>query len=141
MPFRRTELRRRAGWTRTLAFTIPLAFTVASTLGCGPATAQEVRLLVQRSPLAGFRYHEAPALFEQLRPGSPLELVREPANSFDANAVRVEWRGHKLGYVPRTQNSALAWAMDRGETVEARVVQRAPHPNPRRRVEFEVFIR
>jgi hypothetical protein len=105
------------------------------------AHAQEVRLLVQRSPLAGFRYHEAPRLFDRLAPGTRLDLLREPSNEYDANAVRVEWEGHKLGYVPRTQNAVIAWAMDRGETLEARVAQRASHPNPRRRIEFEVFVR
>lgn len=104
------------------------------------AAAQEVRLLVQRSPLAGFRYHEAPGLMAQLSPGQPLDLVREADNPYDGNAVRVEWQGHKLGYVPRTQNAALAWAMDRGEPVEARVARQASGPR-RRRVEFEVFLR
>jgi hypothetical protein len=105
------------------------------------AFAQEVRLLVQRSPLAGFRYYEAPRLFDQLRPGETLALVREPDNQHDANAVRVDWRGHKLGYVPRRQNAALAWALDRGQPLEARVVERRLHPNPRRRVEFDVYAR
>ncbi len=117
------------------------ALALALAVSALPTAAAEVRLLVQRSPLAGFRYHEAPRVFELLRPGEPLELVREPENAYDTNAVRVEWRGRKLGYVPRTQNAALAWAMDRGETIEARVVQRAVHPNPRRRIEFEVFVR
>jgi hypothetical protein len=67
-------------------------------------------------------------------------LVREPANAFDANAVRVEWHGRKLGYVPRRQNAALAWGMDRGERVTARISRLAAHPNPARRIEFEVYV-
>jgi hypothetical protein len=105
------------------------------------ACAAEVRLLVQHSALAGFRYYEAAAVFEQLRPGEPLTLVHERDNSHDANAVRVDWRGHKLGYVPRRQNAALAWALDRGQALEARVAERRIHPNPRRRIEFDVFAR
>jgi hypothetical protein len=109
--------------------------------GAVQAAAQEVRLLVQVSPLAGFRYHDAPRVLANLVPGEALELVREPDNVHDGNAVRVEWRGHKLGYVPRTQNAAIAWAMDRGEKIEARVAARAPHSRPGRRVELEVFVR
>jgi hypothetical protein len=118
-----------------LAFTLWLAL-----LGAGLATAQPVRILVQSSPLAGFRYHDAPAVFAQLRPGDPLALVREPANPHDANAVRVEWQGHMLGYVPRAENAAVAWALDRGEPLQARVSRVREHPNPRMRVEFEVFM-
>jgi hypothetical protein len=98
-----------------------------------------VRLLVQSSPLAGFRYGEGAALWPMLRHGDALQLVREPDNPFDANAVRVEWRGHKLGYVPRRDNAALAWGMDRGMRLHARVSRLAEHRNPARRIEFEVF--
>lgn len=105
-----------------------------------PAAAAEVRLLVQHSPLAGFRYYEARAALPQMSVGEPLDLVREPGNPHDPNAIRVEWRGRKLGYVPRAGNAALAWAMDAGEPVSARVAKLASHPNPRRRIEFEVYV-
>src|SRR5262245_59003231 len=85
------------------------------------AAAQEIRLLVQSSPLAGYRYAEAKAVWPHLREGDALELVREPDNAHDANAVRVEWRGHKLGYVPRRENAAVAWGLDRDMRVRARV--------------------
>ena len=106
----------------------------------GPAAQPSVRLLVQSSPLAGFRYGEAAHVWGLLKPGDALDLVREPDNPHDANAVRVEWRGSKLGYVPRDQNAALAWAMDRGEGLRAHVSRLAEHPNPRRRIEIEVFV-
>ena len=105
-----------------------------------PGAQPSVRLLVQNSPLAGFRYAEAAEVWPQLSEGDALELVREPDNAHDANAVRVEWRGRKLGYVPRAENGALAWAMDRGETLRARVSRLSEHRNPRRRIEFEVYV-
>lgn len=104
------------------------------------AHAQSVRLLVQSSPLAGFRYHEAASVWKELQVGDRLDLVREPANPHDANAVRVEWRGRQLGYVPRSENAALAWAMDRGEPVGARISLLREHRNPRLRIELEVFV-
>lgn len=104
------------------------------------AAAQQVRVLVQSAPLAGFNYHQAPSVWRDLRVGDALRLAREPDNAHDRGAVRVEWRGHKLGYVPRAQNAALAWAMDRGEVLEARVSRLQAHRNPRKRVEFEVYI-
>jgi hypothetical protein len=103
------------------------------------APAQSVKLLVQSSPLAGFRYAEAAAVWPELRLGDPLELIREPENPYDRNAVRVDWRGRKLGYVPRAENEALAWAMDRGERLSARISRLRAHPNPRLRIEFEVL--
>lgn len=105
-----------------------------------PTEAQQVRMLVQSSLLAGFNYHQAPEVWRGMRVGDALRLEREPDNAWDGRAVRVEWQGHMLGYVPRAQNAALAWAMDRGEPVGARVSRLQPHRDPRKRIEFEVYV-
>ena len=104
------------------------------------AQAQSVQLVVQSSPLAGFRFAEAAVLMPLMNPGDTLELVREADNPHDPNAVRVEWRGRKLGYVPRRENAALAWGLDRGTALRARISRLAEHANPARRIEFEVYI-
>ena len=124
---------------------LPLAAAIVlGTALAHPAIAQErqgrVQMLVQNSPLAGFRHGEAADAWPDLRNGDELTLVREPDNAFDPNAVRVEWHGRKLGYVPRRDNAALAWAMDRGETLRARVSRAEWHPNPARRIAFQVFV-
>jgi len=105
-----------------------------------PAPAQQVKLLVQSSPLAGFNYYQAPEVWRGMRVGDALMLEREPDNVHDGRAISVRWQGHKLGYVPRAQNAALAWAMDRGDTLDARVSRLQPHRNPRKRMEFEVYV-
>ena len=101
----------------------------------------EVRMLVQSSPLAGFQYYQGGQLWDEIKVGDALTLAREPANPHDSNAVRVEWRGHKLGYVPRRENQAVARHMDRGRRVEARVSRLTQHRNPWQRIEFEVFVK
>jgi len=118
-------------WLSVLGFLLPLLVQ-----GEQP----RVQLLVQSSPLAGYRYGEGAEVWPLLREGDALELVPEPGNAHDANAVRVEWRGRKLGYVPRRQNAALAWGLERGTPLRARVSRLVEHPNPARRIEFEVYI-
>ncbi len=120
-----------------------LASSVLLLLLCiGGAHAQgSIKLIVQSSPLAGFRYYEAKDAWGEMRVGDRLELAREADNPHDANAVSVSWRGRKLGYVPRRENAALAWGLDRGQALEARISRLAAHPNPARRVEFEVYAR
>ena len=102
--------------------------------------AESVKLLVQSSPLAGFQYHAGAALWEELAVGDALTLVREPQNPHDARAVRVEWRGRQLGYLPRAENEAVAAALDRGERVAGRIAALVQHRNPWRRVRIEVFV-
>jgi hypothetical protein len=102
--------------------------------------AGEVRILVQSSPLAGFRYYAGETLWQEMREGDRLTLVREADNPHDGNAVRVEWRGQKLGYLPRAENRAVAAAMDGGEPVDARIAKLRQHPNPWQRMLIEVFI-
>jgi hypothetical protein len=102
--------------------------------------AQTIKMLVQSSPLAGFQYHAAPALWSELRQGEHLTLIREPDNPHDANAVRVEWRGQMLGYLPKAENRAVAAEMDRGGRVEGRIARLREHRNPWQRVLIEVFV-
>ncbi len=104
-----------------------------------PATAAEARIIVQQSPLAGFQYYDGKVLWENMRPGDALVLVREPQNAHDANAVRVEWQGQLLGYVPRRDNADVARLLDRGERLQARIVRLTEARNPWQRVQFEVY--
>lgn len=114
------------------------ALAVVIALAPAVATATDAVIVVQRSPLAGFRHYAAAEVWREMKTGDRLELVREPDNPYDANAVRVEWRGHCLGYVPRRDNAAVARQMDRGNALEARIALLRENRNRSMRVEFEV---
>lgn len=96
-------------------------------------------ILLQDSPLAGFQYHAGKKLWEEMKVGDALALVREPDNSYDAKAVRVDWRGHKLGYVPRRENADIARLMDNGAKLEARITRLVESRDPWQRVRFEIL--
>ena len=104
-----------------------------------PAFAESIKILVQSSPLAGSQYYGAKRLRDEIRVGDRLTLTREADNRHDRNAVRVDWNGQKLGYVPRAENRAVAAAMDQGDKLVARIAQLTAHADPWRRVRFEVY--
>ena len=108
-----------------------------------PAGAEErgaAEIVVQVSLTAGLRYHDAKAVWDRMKEGEPLTLVREPENPYDMNAVRVDWNGHPLGYVPRAENAAVARQMDRGNKLQARITKLTRYRNNHRKLEFEVFL-
>lgn len=125
---------------RSLSSVLTAGLLLAAAHAQGEERTPSLRLLVQESPLAGYRYAEAAEIWPLLRVGDALDLSREPDNLHDPNAVRVVWRGRKLGYVPRRENAALAWGLERGERLRARITRLEPHPNPARRVRFEVYV-
>lgn len=96
------------------------------------------RHLLQTCPLAGFRHHEAEALWPYLTVGDTLQLIREPGSPHDPYAVRVEWNGRKLGYIPAAQSRSTRRMMDRGYLLEARIGGLKAHGNPCNRVVIEV---
>ena len=104
------------------------------------AAAESVKLVVQSSPLAGSQYYAAARVWNEIRIGDRLTLTRETDNRHDRNAVRVDWQGQQIGYVPRAENGAVARALDAGEKLEARVSKRRDDPDPWRRIEFEVYL-
>ena len=110
-----------------------MRFLLTLSLLCwlGIAQAGGLRVLVQQSPLAGSQYYALSTVWQEIKPGDALTLVREPGNRHDANAIRVEWRGQKLGYVPRAENRAVC----RGDIKSGIVIQSPPFPRgpmPRR---------
>lgn len=109
-------------------------------LFCAPASAQTIRILVQSSPLAGFQYYGAKILWDEMREGDALALIREPDNRHDPFAVRVEWRGTKLGYLPRAENRDVAAEMDKGTPIAGRIGRMADNPNPWKRLRVDVFV-
>ena len=123
----------------TLLASSALCAALLASAALADPPAPSVRVVVQSSALAGFRFHAAAEVWEALCVGDPLELEREPDNPHDANAVSVSWRGRKLGYVPRRENAVLAWSLDRGDVLRARISRLTHHPNPARRIEFEVY--
>ena len=107
---------------------------------CDAGDAVDARIVVQISQLAGFQYHDGKVVWDAMRVGDDLALVREPENVHDPNAVRVEWRGHMIGYVPRRENAAVARQLELGNRLRARIVKLTRHRDPWKRVEFEIFL-
>lgn len=105
-----------------------------------PASPEPAAILLQQSPLAGFQYHQGPQLWAQLQPGQTLALVREPANPYDPRAVRIDWNGAKLGYLPRLDNAAASQLLDRGERLTARIADLAEDRDPWRRVAIAIYL-
>jgi HIRAN domain len=77
------------------------------------------------------RHHSEALAAEDVAPGSPLALRRDPANPHDPNAIAVlGGGGEQVGWVPREVAAELARELDRGEPWSA-VVLREQRRSPR----------
>lgn len=97
-------------------------------------------VVLQRSPVAGFQFHEGEAVWNRLGTGDTLDLVREPDNPHDKRAVAVHWRGKKLGYIPGKDNCAAAQLLDRGQPVSGRITALRISDNPWVRIQTEIVL-
>jgi hypothetical protein len=98
------------------------------------------RILLHTSYVAGFQHYDGKRLYSRMQVGDSLRLVREPRNVHDANAIRVEWQGNIIGYVPRNENETLARQFDFGNRLQGRITRLSRHRDPNRRVEFEIYV-
>lgn len=94
--------------------------------------------LLMSCRVAGFQHHLGVRFWPQLRKGDVLTLRREAGNRHDPRAIRVEWRGAMLGYVPREANFAAAQLMDRGTALSARIGELHAGRDWRQRLTIEV---
>ena len=132
---------RRVAYAGALLLAAALHLPAAAATGDRDAAVKgEVRILVQSSPLAGIQFYAARKWWNEMRIDDRLQLVREPDNRHDANAIRVEWNGNKLGYVPRRENQAVAREMDRGTLLEARVSKLQRHRSPWQRMRMDIYV-
>lgn len=63
----------------------------------------------------------------EIQEGEPISLVREPENTYDPKAIRLEYKGTKIGYVPRKKDgidfSIQSWCDDHFDCVSCVVDQ------------------
>jgi hypothetical protein len=88
--------------------------------------------------LAGFQYYTGDQVWHGLRENDALTLRREPYNRHDPRAVEVYWHEHKLGYVPRLDNAAIAQLMDRNAPLQANITRLEENDNPWRRIQIQI---
>ncbi len=93
--------------------------------------------VIEEFHIAGFQYHDGPQVLPSLSEGQELRLVNEPENPHDDKAVRLEYAGHHLGYVPRTRNRPIFRLV--AQDAPLRVV--AVHVNQDREPWFAVWVR
>ena len=58
-------------------------------------------------PVAGFTYYQGVSLLADMVLGTKLQLKRDKNNKYDPQAVMIKFKGEKIGYIPRNQNSLI----------------------------------
>jgi hypothetical protein len=86
------------------------------------ARASSNRLHLQDSRIAGSHYYDCHAVLSRLRVGDRLQLRRQLNNPHDSRAIEIFWRRHKLGYVPRLDNAAVASLLDRAHALRVEII-------------------
>jgi len=95
---------------------------------------------MNRFSIAGFQHYSGPRLLNRLNKGTLLRLIAETNNRYDCYAVRIEWRGHKLGYVPRSDNRHISRLLLQGAKLQARVIERKTNADPWQALRVEVDV-
>lgn len=72
--------------------------------------------------VAGVGFAKYKSFIADMKSNDPVELVAEPENTYDPNAVRLEWKGQKIGYVPKSSNAGIAAGLKAGKKLSAKVL-------------------
>lgn len=91
--------------------------------------------------IAGFAYYDGLDLIEELKLGTQVDLVSEPNNPADVNAVAIYYKNTKLGYVPNYKNEILSTLVYFGhaDILEARIQMFKLDSHPER--QFRVVVK
>jgi hypothetical protein len=84
-------------------------------------------ILLFDSYVAGTTHIKDETVFDDVKEGAELTLLREPENRFDENAILVlDEKKRKLGYIPEKDNIVFARLMDAGKYLTAKVKDYEP---------------
>ena len=90
--------------------------------------------------VAGFKYYQGPSLVRKMREEDPVTMVMEPQNPYDPFAVRLEWNGEKIGYIPRTENGVVNSLLQQEAPLQGFIYQVNPKADPWEAVMVEVLM-
>ena len=98
--------------------------------------------IMQSFFIAGFQYHDGALALKKLKPGKKLELIVEPDNPHDPDAVAIYRKGVHLGYVPGDSNAALAQLLRFGHAnvLECRIMQVDKEADPWKQVRVGIYV-
>ena len=125
------------GWLATLPFW-SLAWGVAQATQVEAAQPQEQWYQLNKFFVAGFQFYEGVDLIEDIKIGDRFELIPEPENAYDSLAVRIEYQGVKIGYIPRRENKTLHLLLRQGAKLHAEAIYVAPEEMPWEMLELRV---
>lgn len=93
--------------------------------------------------IAGFSYWEGCIVFNELKIGTELALVREEENKFDPYAVAIYYGESKIGFIPRDKNHEISKFLELGYTkmFEPRINRLTPDAHPENQVGVIVYIK
>ena len=99
--------------------------------------------------LAGRMYHDADEVWDKLKVGTKLSIVRDGENRYDGDAVAIAYVDEQLkepvclGYIPREENSLLASFLDMGhqDIFECRINRIIPEAHPEQQVQITIWIK
>lgn len=99
--------------------------------------------------LAGRMYHDADEVWNELKVGTKLSLVRDAENAYDGDAVAVAYNDEQnnepicIGYIPSNENQPLASFLDMGynDIFECRINRIIPDAHPEQQVHLTIWIK
>lgn len=88
--------------------------------------------------VAGVQHHSMHKILDGLDVGQHLQLVPEPSNKFDPNAVRIECSDVMCGYVPMKFSSEVSAGLGIGLTLECVIVELDKKAKPWEQCKVEI---
>ena len=93
--------------------------------------------------VAAFTYNEGCEVFDKLKIGKEVQLVREDENVHDHKAVAIFFNKKHIGYIPRQLNETIAMFLDLGysDIFEARIQSVDPTAHPEQQVSIVIYLK
>ncbi len=92
--------------------------------------------------VAGMRYWDGALVLSKLEPGEKLQLILEPHNSHDSDAVAIYFNNKKIGYIPQELNFFPAQLLRFGHqnVLECRILKVDKNADPWKQLRVGLYV-
>ncbi len=93
---------------------------------------------IGHSGISRLHLFDADKIWSKIKVGDKLTLQRESSTA-DPYAISINWNGYRLGYMPQNSQRSLAFLIDKGHKLSARVSQLQQSDDPWDKIQIEIY--
>jgi len=101
---------------------------------------QSNKIKLLSTNIAGLQYYKGIENINNFKINDEVQLIREPNNKYDRNAIAIYWNKLKIGFIPRSKNLIIKNLIDGGQNLYSCINQINKEESVWEKIEINIYL-